>query len=156
MATTQLLLTSAGAETFWPVLLVVYCGLAAMVIVAVIWVCRTDEPYEPIPVRQPHEHLTLRPLLLTEDDAGVVLDGLLEDDDDRLGLPVSLELVPPGNEWLAATVHDVIQRWADEDDELDLDLSRLHRPHPTVALSDGSTLVRLDVVRISPEVRSGR
>jgi hypothetical protein len=141
------------------VALVVYGVVAGGLVYAVVRLCGDDggeaQSTEPRTVERPCRHAVLRPVLLTFDDQVVVLDGVLGDGSAGNGAPIALAMQLPQTAWFALVVRDVLERWVDHDDVIDVDLSKLRKAHPSIGLSAGDCRVRLDVASGSGSFGSG-
>lgn len=163
MATSHLSLASAGAAASWLVLVLIYGALALVAIGGAIGVRRGDEPARQrsrrTAPRPTSAHLTLRPVFLTSDGATWVLDTVVDGEpvgdavpagapDD--GEPVALELLPPNSAWLGLVLEGVLANWVNDDRSIDLDFSKVDRPHPAVGLSSDDTHLWLELASASP------
>lgn len=87
-------------------------------------------------------------LLFVEDSAGSLrLDGTLTEEPIEgvpAGSPVSLLLRKPASAVVSSVVEATMHRWADELDVVDIELLG-GEDRPRVSLSDGLSLIRLDI-----------
>jgi hypothetical protein len=105
----------------------------------------------PPPVLHPSvPRATLRLLFVEVTDRGFVIDGLLDIEGSPIGVPTTWTLEPPHSDLFSAATLDLLERWSDDGDDVTMDLSKLHGPRPSIALSRDDSLVRLPVLALSP------
>ena len=93
---------------------------------------------------------TFRVLFVEVTERGFVVDGLLEIERSTIGVPTTWTLEPPRSELFSSVTLSLLERWSDEGGDVAMDLSKLHGPHPSVALSYDDSLVRLPVLDLAP------
>ena len=122
--------------------------LAWSLLVSVLW---HVDGAPPRPVMHPSvPRATIRVLFVEVTDLGFVVDGLLDIEGSPIGVPTTWTLEPPHSDFFSAATLDLLERWSDDGDDVTMDLSRLHGPHPSVAMSRADSLVRLPVLALSP------
>ena len=138
-----LLLTSAAA---------VFCVL---VVVVTEWAtCTVERRSHPHPLqRRGPDQVNLRPVFLDVDGDALVVDGLLDDGERPFGVPATLVMRVPESPYLVSATRHLLDRWTEDGTDIAVDLSRVDRQHPSVALSKGDSSVRLAFVRMSPSLR---
>ena len=146
--------------------------LVAMCSVAFVMQATPDRPVAdlrldaglapPTPVPQPEDSAPTLPVLsfrpprtmlrvvsIEPDDVSYMLDGMLSGDtSEQVGLPVSLCLARPDTPWADVAFEQLLQRWADEEALLELDLESTHRS-PVVALRGEGSTIRLPLLELT-------
>jgi hypothetical protein len=119
------------------------------IVVTVLWRSDTVPP----PRRVIHAVLpraSLRILFVEVTDRGFVIDGLLDVEGARFGVPTTWTLEPPRSELFSSATLGLLERWSDDGVDVTMDLSKLRGAHPSVALSRDDSLVRLPVIGLPP------
>jgi hypothetical protein len=127
------------------------CAAVAVwaIVVAVLWHSDTA----PAPRRVVHPVLpraSLRILFVDVTDRGYVIDGLLDLEGSRVGVPTTWTLEPPHSELFSTATLNLLERWSDDGIDVMMDLSKLRGAHPSIALSREDSLVRLPVIGLPP------
>ena len=124
-------------------------------VVSVLW--HADAAPPPRPVLHPSvPRATIRLLFVEVTELGFVVDGLLDIEGSPIGVPTTWTLEPPHSDLFSAVTLDLLERWSDDGDDVTMDLSKLHGPRPSIALSRDDSLVRLPVLALSPHTGNDR
>jgi hypothetical protein len=86
---------------------------------------------------------SLRILFVCEEDGVFVVDGLLDVEGARAGIPTTWRLEPPWSELVHELTRRALERWSDETAPVDVELHRSSGAPPSVSLAYGDTSMRL-------------
>ena len=119
------------------------------IVVTVLWRSDTVPPPRQI-VHSVLPRASLRILFVEVTDRGYVIDGLLDVEGSRFGVPTTWTLEPPRSELFSTATLGLLERWSDAGVDVMMDLTKLRGAHPSIALSRDDSLVRLPVIGLPP------
>lgn len=94
---------------------------------------------------------SMRIVFVSPQATDVVIDGLLDLEPARAGIPTTWSFTIPENAVLAFATLQTLQRWADDGTPVSLDLSKLSGSQPSIGFMRDDVLVRLSA---SPRQRT--
>ena len=113
------------------------------------WALSFTDRHAAAPAAEPAVHrlppATMRLVLVTPGRRDVVVDGLLDFEGATVGVPTTWTLELPGDTVFRDATIAALERWAGDDADIAIDLSKLAGNRPSVQLARDDTRVRLDL-----------